>query len=184
MTYSTPPSKTASDLITSSDWNTYVRDNMEEIAGSATCSATSTTAVTLNTGLGVDTGSLVWDTVVWDTDGSMLVVPRSEIQVPALGRYEVSVYVTADYIPTQVTFAVYTAAGIGQPPNTNYSTSQTFYPFASVPYWHATTGEGHLMASGTVNAYATDVIRANVKFGASGVSPVPNARIVVTRSLF
>ena len=183
MTYSTPPTKTASDLITSSDWNTYLRDNMEEIAGSATCSATSTTAVTLNTGLGVDTGSLVWDTVVWDNN-TMLVAPRSEIQVPALGRYEVAVYVTADYTPKKVTFAVYTSAGIGQPPNTNYSTSQTFYPFASLPYWHGTTGEGHLMASGTVNCYANDVIRANVTFGASGVSPVPNARIVVTRSLF
>ena len=67
---------------------------------------------------------------------------------------------------------------------TNYSLAQSFYPFASLPYWHGTTGEGHLMASGTVNCYANDVIRANVTFGASGVSPVPNARIVVTRSLF
>jgi hypothetical protein len=183
MTYSVPPTKTASDLIQSSDWNTYVRDNMEEIAYTATCSALSTTAVTLNTGLGVAVGSLVWDTAIWDS-GTMLVVPRSEIQVPDSGRYEVALYVTADRTPLKATFAVYTSAGIGQPPNTNYSSAQPFYPVASLPYWHGTKGEGHLMASGTVNCNANDVIRANVTFGTAGVSPVPNARIVVTRTLF
>lgn len=186
MSINVPPTKTASDLVTSADWNTYVRDNMEEIAKRSTFSATTTTDVTQNTGLGVDVGALVWDTVLWDAD-SMLPSARSEIAVPSAGKYVCSCVASSGVgAIKQIKFVVYTNAAIGQNINLNYSTAQSFNqsPRGDLPYYRGSGPVASVTASGTVTCNAGDVIRAVITstYGATPLTGI-NARIVVTGTL-
>lgn len=108
MTYTEPPLKTSTDVLTSDDWNTYVRDNMEEFGRSPTfCLQSGTYQQTWT-----DASKLRyvnWTSIVWDTE-DVCSVPSDQIPVPGVGIYEVFASVRAQDV-TVFRIAQFTGAG-------------------------------------------------------------------------
>jgi hypothetical protein len=90
--YTTPPTATAGQPLSASDWNTKVRDSLEALAKPARCRVYRSAALSL---ANATTIAIAWDAEEWDTDAFHdLATNTTRLTAPRAGIYLVraSVY--------------------------------------------------------------------------------------------